>query len=595
MTTRTTAAIGRTACRTILLCCWCWLGITGLTAQRAITGTVTDGSGTALIGVYVTAGASENTVVTDYDGKYTITLPAEIGELTFTYLGFEPVTEAIGSRTTINIELKEDAETLEEVVVIGYGVKKKRDVLGSVASVEGSDLAKSGNPSFVQSLQGRAAGVQVSQASGVPGAPTTVKIRGISSLSIGTDPLWIVDGMPIYSGSSLGASRGATAQDPMSLINPNDIQSVEVLKDAAATAIYGSRGSNGVIIVTTKSGKEGRGSVDLSVRYGVSELSRTAEDVGFADTRQWFDLVETARTNSNDGQPNPYTPDLVLNLFRDDPVSRVTRDQALHTNTDWFDQILRTGSFREVNVSTTQGFKKGNYYVSAGYRDDDSVLRNNGLTRYSGRVNVQFQPTERVTVETRLNLSYTQNDRVKGQAGGATGNNNGGTSAGFGNANRTALPWYPVFNTAHPSGYWNPQSGANLLAAIDRSLIVDEVSAYRALGGMFFTYRLPFLDGLSLRSEVSFDYLQSEGLNWITAALRENGSFASDETTNRRSLNYNVYGSYDRTFGLHQISLTAGSESQRVTQYYRLMEGQNLTGTYQELGSPRTCSRCGPD
>ncbi len=557
-------------------------------AQRTLTGQVTDTDGEPLIGVNIIAEGTEVGTITDFDGNYTLRVPDEAEVLVFSYVGYATKEVPIGAQTRIDVELSTDAEALDEVVVIGYGTKKKRDVIGSVATIKSEKITKLKTTSFVDGLQGQASGVQVASNSGVPGAPSTVKIRGISSISIDTDPLWIVDGMPIFTGSSLGSSNGATAQDPMSLINPNDIESIQVLKDAAATAIYGSRGSNGVIIITTKSGQKGKGSITVDYSAGLTEPSRTAEDIGFTNTGQWFDLVETARRNSfGDGPEAQFDPNSILNLFQDDPIARLSREEALAINTNWFDQILDQGNYQDVNVSGTKGFEGGNMYVSFGYRNDNSVLRNNGLERYSVRANLQFNPFENLSIETRLNFSFTNNDRVKQQVGGALGNNSGGNSAGWGNANRNALPWYPIFNSDHPSGYWNPMSGSNLVAAIDRDLLVDEVTSYRGLGGLAMEYQIPAIRGLSLRAEGSFDLLQSNTLNWVTATLREFGSFASDESRTRRSINYNLYAKYNRDFGNHGLSFTAGTESQSINQERRLMEGQNLTGTYKEIGNPQ--------
>ncbi|MEM1327940.1 MAG: SusC/RagA family TonB-linked outer membrane protein, partial [Bacteroidota bacterium] len=504
---------------------------------QQVSGIITDSEGEPLIGVSVMVKETSEGTASDYDGSYSV--KAQFGQtLVYSYVGYEAQEIPVDNRTQIDVQLKSDAELLDEVVVIGYGVKKQRDVIGSVSKVGAEDLTQTQNASFVAGLQGRASGVQVTQSSGVPGAPSSIKIRGVNSLSIGTDPLWIIDGIPIYSGSGLESTNGATRQDPMSLINPNDIESIEILKDAAATAIYGSRGSNGVIIITTKSGKKGKGTINVNYTGGITDLSRTPEDIGFANTTQWFDLVETARRNSNGGVDAPFDPNTTLNLFQDDPIARLTRDEAMAVNTNWFDQILRTGSFHDVGLSASQGFEKGSFFVSANYRNDQSVLRNNELERYTARANVEFRPIESFSIETRINLSYTQNDRVKGQAGGATGNNGGGNSAGFGNANRTALPWYPIFNSSHPSGYWNPMSGANLTAAIDRDLLIDEVQNYRGIASIALNYDLPWIKGLQLRSEGSIDYLNTQGLNWITATLREDGSFAADENNRRQSLNY---------------------------------------------------------
>ncbi|NRA50977.1 MAG: SusC/RagA family TonB-linked outer membrane protein, partial [Phaeodactylibacter sp.] len=557
-------------------------------AQRTLTGQVSDTEGEPLIGVNILVKDTDAGTITDFDGNFSLRIP-EGGEiLVFSYIGYATKEVVIGTQTRIDIEMSTDAEALEEVIVVGYGTKKKRDVIGSVATVKSENITKLKSTSFVDGLQGQASGVQVVANSGVPGAPSTVKIRGISSISINTDPLWIVDGMPIYSGGNLGGTNGATAQDPMSLINPNDIESIQVLKDAAATAIYGSRGSNGVIIITTKSGKEGKGSITLDYSTGITEPSRNEQDIGFANTEEWFNLVETARLNSFGGEEEAlFDPNSILNLFQDDPIARLSREEALAINTNWFDQILDRGNFQDINVSGTKGFQGGNMFVSFGYRNDNSVLRNNGLERYSVRANLQFNPLQNLRVETRMNFSFTNNDRVKQQAGGALGNNSGGNSAGWGNANRNALPWYPIFNSDHPSGYWNPMSGNNLIAAIDRDYLVDEVTSYRGLGGLAVEYSIPFVEGLAIRAEGAFDLVQSNTLNWIRATLREFGSYASDQSITRQSINYNVYAKYNRDFGNHGLSFTVGTESQSIRSESRFMEGQNLTGTYQEIGSPQ--------
>lgn len=572
----------------LLLFCWlCMLGWIKLSAQKVVTGQVVDVEGIPLIGVNILAEDTDKGTITDFEGNYELTVPPESRFLLFSYIGYKNHREEIGGRSVIDVTMAVDAQALDEVIVVGYGTKKKRDVIGSVSTVKSEDLTKAKTTSFVEGLQGRASGVQVSSQSGVPGASTTVKIRGINSLSIGTNPLWIVDGMPVYSGSSLNSSNGATNQDPMSLINPNDIESIQVLKDAAATAIYGSRGSNGVIIITTKSGTKGKGSFSLDYSSGITDLVRTPEDIGFTNTSEWFELVETARTNSNNGVETPYDPNSVLNLFKDDPIARLSREEAMQINTDWFDQILQQGSFHDLNLSGSTGFEKGTLYVSFAYRNDNSVLSNNELERYSVRANLQLNPVNNLQVETRLNFSYTNNDRVKQQVGGAIGNNSGGNSAGFGNANRNALPWYPIYNSDHVSGYWNPLSGNNLAAAIDRDLLVDQVQSYRGLGGLALEYSIPWVKGLAARAEGSFDLIQTSGLNWIASTLRENGSFAADESIQRRSFVYNTYLKYNREFDNIGINIATGVESQEDNSYYRLMEGQNLTGTYQEIGSPQ--------
>jgi TonB-linked SusC/RagA family outer membrane protein len=563
-------------------------GILDVSAQtRRITGVVTGASdGQTIPGVTVLVKGSLIGTVTDIDGKYSIQLTPDSEKLVFSFVGFKTKEVAVGASIVINVSLETETVALDEMVVIAYGTQKKRDVIGSVASVKSEELTRGSNSSFVQALQGLATGVQVSSTSGVPGSPVDIKIRGISSISSGTDPLWIIDGMPIYSGGGLEYTQGSTSQSPMSMINPNDIESIEVLKDAAATAIYGSRASNGVILVTTKSGKKGKGSTTVDMKHGVAELVRTAEDIGFANTQQWFGLVETARKNSNGGVENPFRPNEILAFFPE-PRMELSRQEALAINTNWFDQILRMGTFQEMNLSSTRGFEKGSFYLSTNYRKDESVLKSNDLERFSGRLNVDFAPVDNFKVGAKVSFSFTNNDRVKTAVGGAVGQSGGSTQGGFGRANRAALPWFPIYDNSYSHGYWNPMSGNNLVAGIDKDLTIDEVKNFRSIGGLSFEYQLPKVKGLSLKSEISYDFIQTNSVFWVTDVLREMGSYASDNAVTRLSVNYNVYANYSHQFGdNHFITGVVGTESQRTNQYVRRTEGQNLKGTYKQLGRP---------
>ncbi|HKJ79783.1 MAG TPA: SusC/RagA family TonB-linked outer membrane protein, partial [Prolixibacteraceae bacterium] len=564
--------------------------ITGINASLAqttrISGMVTDNGGEPIPGVTVLVKGTQVGTVTNSDGNYSVNVPNENNTLVFSFVGMKTEEREIGNQTTINVEMQTESVNLDEMVVVAYGTQKKRDIIGSVSSVKSDELNRIPSASFDQALQGMATGVQVSSSSGVPGAPVDIKIRGLSSISSGTDPLWIVDGMPIYSGGGLERTQGSTGQSPMSMINPNDIESIEVLKDAAATAIYGSRASNGVIIITTKQGAKGKGSTTIDYKYGISDLVRKADDIGFANTTEWFDLVETARRNSNNGEENLFRPNDILAFFPE-PRMELNRAEALTVNTDWFDEILQIGNFQEVNLSSTRGFDKGSFYVSTSYRKDVSVLKSNEFERFSGRVNIDFEPVNNFKVASRLSFSYTNNDRVKTAVGGAVGQSSGGTQGGFGRANRQTLPWFPVYDNSFSHGYWNPRSGNNLVAGIDKDLTIDQVKNYRSIGGLFFEYVIPFIEGLSLKSDVTYDFIQNNSVFWITGVLREEGSYASEQAVTRLSYNYNLYGSFNRQFGEnHFLTAVAGTEAQRTSAYTRRLEGQDLKGTYKQIGTP---------
>ncbi len=553
--------------------------------QKSVSGIVLNGEDLQPIpGATVQIKGTTTGTITDLEGEFRLGA-APGSELVISFVGMQDARVTVDERDYYNIKLWSKVEELDEVVVIGYGTRKKRDIIGSVASVSSEELNRVPSTSFTEALQGKATGVQITNSSGVPGAKINVLVRGNSSISLSTDPLWIIDGMPVYAGGGLERTIGSTSQDPMSLINMNDIESIQVLKDAEATAIYGSRGSNGVIIVTTKSGKAGKSMTSVNYSTGLIHLGKKPGEIGFANTREWFTLVDSARANS--GLP-PFEPFDIIKFFRDDPLATLSREEAEHIDIDWFDEILRTGYYHDVSVSSSRGTENTSYYLSLNYNDTKGNPKENFFQRYSGRANLDFNPLENLKLGARLNLSYTTNNRVQQQVGGATGNNSGGASAGFGNANRVALPWFPIYNASHPSGYWNPMSGANLVASIDPDHHYDVVEAYRGLGTLFAEYSFPFIQGLSLRTEFAVDYIQNNSIFWVSEVIREDGSYAYDRAVTRRGLNYNVYANYNRTFGEdHSLSFTFGSEWNSTRQYQRDMEGQNLTGTYKQVGNPQ--------
>lgn len=554
--------------------------------EREIKGTIIDFSNnTPIEGASIVEKGTSNGTTSDIDGNFRLVVSPE-ATLVVSFVGMltEEVEITPDQPQPMQIMLFPSIETLDEFVVIGYGTKKRRDIIGSVASVSGNELKSVPSASITNALQGKAAGVTVTNTSGVPGSPVNIRIRGESSISINTSPLWIIDGMPVYSGGGLERTIGSTGQDPMSMFNLNDIESIEVLKDAAATAIYGSRGSNGVIIVTTKSGQKGKGSTSINYSSGLMTLNRTPEDIGFTNTEQWFGLVDQARANS--GLP-PFDPFDIIKFYVDEPLAMLSRSQAQAVNTDWFDQILRTGTYQDINVSSSRGGENGSFYLSLNYNNTQSILKENYFDRFSSRANFDFNPTTNLNVGSRLNFSYTENTRVAQQVGGAVGQGGGGANAGWGNANRVSLPWFPVYNASHPSGFWNPMSGANLVASVDPDNHHDVVEQYRFLGNIFLDYNVPVIEGLRLRSEFSVDFIQNNSVYWTSQYLRELGSFAADRAATFKSFNYNVYANYNKTFFEdHNIQATAGTEWQTSNRYTRDMEGQNLQGTYQQLGNP---------
>ncbi|NJN25732.1 MAG: SusC/RagA family TonB-linked outer membrane protein [Cyclobacteriaceae bacterium] len=544
-------------------------------ATFKVSGVVSDENGDPLPGTSILEKGTTNGTIAGAMGDYVLEIGSEDAVLAFSFVGYLSDEVSVNGRSTINISLIPDISSLEEIVVIGYGTQKKSNVIGSVSTVKGQDLNMSSISNFDAGLQGMASGVSVLSQSGKLGAPSSIKIRGANSITLGTEPLWVIDGMPVFNDPN---GVGSSNQNPMSLINPNDIESITVLKDAAALSIYGSRGSNGVIIVTTKTGKAGQGSTSINLTTGISEVSRKPSDVGYANTDEWFAVMDQATLNSTDGKKNFNINDAYRNMPNSIPEHRIGRDviNVLGINTNWYDEAFRNGTFTDLNVSSSRGFDKGAFYLSGNYRTDKGVVDYNQLDRFSLRSNLSFEPLEHFTLDAKVNLSYTNNERRDDDLTTIT---------------KWSLPWMPVNNPNNTTEYWNPYTQSNIVARNDPENTLNNVKQYRALGNLSLVYQVPGVNGLSVKSEFMTDIIQSNLVIWRGTGINLDGdnnpiARAEEETVSFTSINYNVYPSYTRDFGLNSISVLMGVEAQRNGQYIRRMVGQGLSGTYQELGIP---------
>ena len=546
--------------------------------QKTVTGTVTDSGGQPLPGVTVVLKGTTKGTVTNADGEFSLSGVPDDGILQFSFVGMKTQETSVAGKNSINIVMNEDAIGIEEVVAIGYGTQKKRDVIGSIASIRSEDIETfSGASNFTSLLQGQAAGASVQTSSGRLGASVSVKVRGLSSISAGTSPLWIIDGVPIITSASTGAEY-TSEQSPMSLINQADIESIEILKDAAATSIYGSRGSNGVIIITTKTGKAGKTLVNLDYSTGISDLP--FQKVDFANTTQWFEIRDKAKQSYGLGD---YT---MADFYGGSgyATEELTRSQAESINTDWFDEAMQKGNFHSVNLSVVGGTGNTNYFISANYRKDKGVMLNDDLERYGLRANVDIQPSGFFKTGAKLNFSLSNSNRGKNFYDASSGNSSG-RAGGFSFINVNAVTFNPVYSLENPNEYFNPYMG-NPVALSDRDNIVQDVEMYRALANLYGEYSFPFLKELSLRSEVSVDFVQVNRNTWLSDKIRWDGSWAEDVANTIRTYNYNLFLKYDKTFGEHNFNAVGGVEGQRSRTWGRTMEGQDLVGSYKQLGTP---------
>ncbi|MFN7117845.1 MAG: SusC/RagA family TonB-linked outer membrane protein, partial [Saprospiraceae bacterium] len=470
----------------------------------SINGTVKDSEGNPLIGASVILKSNITLgTTTDVDGAFTLELPDANGTLVVSYIGYLSQELPLEGRTEVTVVLQPSSMALDEVIVVGYGTQRRADVIGAVSSLKGESLNTKNVSTFDAALQGMAAGVSVLSQSGKPGAPSSIKIRGANSIQSSTEPLWVIDGMPVFSSPT---GLGSSNQNPMSLINPNDIESIQVLKDAAATSIYGSRGSNGVIIVTTKSGKNGKGTLNVNVSSGISDLTRTPYDMGYVNTQEWFQVMDQAYQNTF-GRNFKMQDYYQLAPLAFDEITRA-QIEAGNINTDWYDEIFRMGSFTDINLSSSKGAEKSAYYLSANYRSDKGVLDHNQLDRLSVRSNLNFEPFDNLLFETRLSFSYTNNER---------------RDEDMTTLIKFSLPWMPVYNPENPGVYFNPYATGNIRARNDPNNTLNNVKQYRALGNFALQYNLPYVKGLSLRTEFSADIIQSNLVDWRSRNIRLDG------------------------------------------------------------------------
>ncbi len=506
----------------------CIVSSSTLLAQ-VVKGTVTDEDGIPMPGVTIRIDGTTQGASANMNGEYEIK-NVEVGQQTliFSFIGFKEYRETIQVPATgevvVNHQMEGDAQQLDEYIVVGYGVQRKKEVTGSIAKVDSKEITDIPAPSFEAALQGKAAGVQVTQGSGLAGSGSVIRVRGIASISAGGDPLYVVDGIPIVQDYFLAGNRGAFNNNPLATINPNDIASVEVLKDAAATGIYGSRGANGVILITTKSGKGAQGwSFNLSTRHGVSMPTANPD---MLNSSEWLQLYQEAWENDGNVGLAPL------------PGGR-TWEQARNTDTDWIDETTRVGFKQAYNFSSTYGNKWFNWMLSVGYDDNQSYLESNAYKRTSVRNNFNFTLSDKVSIGANLSLSQGVNQRV-----------DAAWSGGYGDAMSTALPIYPIFYTEdvynsngelmYAAGdYWD--QGSNPVR--QRELTEWETVERRMINNVSIDYK-PF-DNMFIKGYVGLDLMSLDDDKFTDTFLRE-GNRSTNELPNlterwaNTSVNYNI-------------------------------------------------------
>lgn len=530
---------------------------------QTVTGKVYDNAKQTLPGVVVKDKQSGNGVATDIDGNYTLNLSAGKHTLEFVLIGYlnqvREVTLTAGQKLALDVEMPEDMKMAEEVVVVGYGVQRKRDVTGSITRIDGKELTQVPVPSFEAALQGRGAGIQVSQGSGLAGSGSLVRIRGISSISAGGDPLYVVDGIPITQNPFLRGNSGAMNSNPLTFLNPNDIESIEVLKDAAATGIYGSRGANGVVLITTKRGKQKGLSLDLNVRLGTSEA---AAKPNMMTTEEYLQMRQEAWENDG-GTGYVWLPSISGAL--DSPEVREQKyKDAMKTNTDWFDELTGVGIKQAYNIGINYVMDKAKLYASLSNDDNGSYIIGNRFVRNSARLNVDINLAKNLIYNVGGSYTQSMNQRV-----------DAAWSGGIGEAMSTALPYYPVYDSTGKYFMWNGGYSNPIAYREQRQWVNFEK---RLLTNHSFTYLIN--EHWSARATGSLDYLDQEEMKFMPIGINvgQQQNYAEKFPTWVTNWNSNGTINYNRTYKKdHRVTFMAGSEIQKsVTRGYSQVQYPGL-------------------
>ncbi|MFD2246272.1 SusC/RagA family TonB-linked outer membrane protein [Pontibacter ruber] len=487
---------------------------------RAITGRVTSASGGgALPGVSVIVKGTTVGVSTDVDGNYSLNVPANATTLLFRYLGFADKEVAIGNNSQINVSMEQATRTIDEVVVVGYGTQKREELTGSITSVSAEALKNVPVVSVDQALQGRAAGVQVTQNSGTPGSGIAVRVRGAASIGASNEPLYVVDGVPINTGSYTSIGTGGQQTNALSDLNPNDILSMEILKDAASAAIYGSRASNGVVLITTKRGKAGRTNVNFGYYTGTQQAWNKLDLLTGPQTIELFNEqlrnrypVNAAGNISAFGVNWNSYADLAAYVFggsklgqgadgkyvsmdNGDGIRDVStfNDPSSAVTTNWMDEIFRSAPISNYDLSVSGGNDKTKFHLSGTYFDQEGIVLGSGFERMNGRLNLDHSLTDKFRIGASVGLSRSNASRIQND-----NNINGVVSTAVLVA--TDIPVYKA------DGTYAKDPGAStenpVAAALEPTL--SAISA-RVIGNTFAEYDI--LPSLKWKSTFGIDYL----------------------------------------------------------------------------------------
>ena len=516
------------------------LATTALFAQNKVTGTVSDNLGPA-IGVSVVEKGTQNGVITDLDGNYVITVKPG-ATLVFSSIGYATQEIAVGSQKVIDVLLKEDAEFLDEVVVVGYGTMKKSDLAGASVSMKEDAIKGSIITNIDQSLQGRAAGVTAVQTSGAPGSSSSIRVRGQATINANAEPLYVVDGVIMQGGGSSGADFGlgdalgngaVSTVSPLSTINPSDIVSMEILKDASATAIYGAQGANGVVLITTKRGKSGSAKFSYD---GMFAVQRQTKRIGLLNLREFAEyyneLAAVGMVSENEYYSDP---------------------SILGKGTNWQDAIFRTALQHQHQVAAQGGTDKVQYYVSGSFMNQQGTIIGSNFRRFGARANLDAQLKDWWKIG--LSVSYSNTDENMKLAD---------SDEGIIGYSLTSLPSAPIYD--QDGNYYNiSMKNYSIINPVAMAMLEQiKLRRQKLNGNIFSDITMPFLKDLTWHAELDYDLSYSAAETFNPSVSLGSYQRAANEVREQKNNSFywalKNYLTYSHTFGKHSLTAMVGQE-----------------------------------
>ncbi|MCE5180041.1 MAG: TonB-dependent receptor [Porphyromonadaceae bacterium] len=522
-------------CLVLYLCLW-----SNLHAQhKDYSGTIAGDDGIPLIGVSVLIKNTTNGTVTDIDGKFNISaLPGDY--LVFSYIGYETVEVLLTNNETLSITMRDESIYLDEMVVVGYGQMKKSDLTAAISSVKSEDLIKTSITSIDQGLQGRAAGVVVTNISGQPGAGTSIRIRGTSSVMGTNEPLYVIDGIPVINGGASSGAMNTPPLNPMALMNPNDVESIEVLKDASATAIYGARGANGVILVTTKRGNKGKIRTSANAYFGIQSIARKMD---MLNAEQLAILGNEATDNANIDRKLVFSD---LNNLR-------------KRSTDWQNEIFRLAPIQNYELAFSGGSDKSAYFLSTNFFSQDGIILGSDYKKGSLRFNLDQELSERIKIGNTMNITYSQSNGVvtNYESAIASSITSWALEMNPGLTVRNQDGTYVYENNISNPAVGNPVEDVNTYEQLNKTL--------RITGNMYADFFI--VDELRFRTSIGIDYYNVKDLSFAPIHIKRGEAsegIASVGQADGYTWVWENTLSYDKIFAeKHSVNALVGTTAQQ--------------------------------